>query len=250
MKKLTIILSLSTAILFGCGKVNVTSNEIASVHFINAAPGSTTHNVIVDDINQTGSSLVFRGATASYLNLAVGSRSIKIRSNNPSLPVDYVTIGESFANNTASTIVTYDVLATPTSNLKYVRFTDDLTTPKAGFIKVRYLPLAIGVPNSDITYLRTSNILPILPDSVTVPNINYIGTTPTAATIADLSKFYEIPAGAYTIKIKAAGTQTVLTSASFSTAIAGVPRGIYTLYGTGNIPASIGFGWSLMRNYP
>ena len=57
MKKLTIILSLSTAILFGCGKVNVTSNEIASVHFINAAPGSTTHNVIVDDINQTGSSL-------------------------------------------------------------------------------------------------------------------------------------------------------------------------------------------------
>jgi hypothetical protein len=86
----------------------------------------------------------------------VGSRKINLRSNSLILPVDYVTLpGENFADNTTSTFITYDVLTTPTSTLKSVRLSDDLTTPKQGFIKVRYLPLANGVASSDITLLRT-----------------------------------------------------------------------------------------------
>lgn len=249
MKKLSILFAVVTIALIGCGKVNETSNTIASAMFINAAPGNTTHNIIVDDLSQTGTALVYR-ASSQYLNLAVGSRKINIRSNNVALPVDYVSlISENFVDNSASTYVTYDVLATPTSSLKSVRFADDLTPPKLGFIKVRYLPLAIGVPTCDVTFLRTSNILPLLPDSVTISNLSYVGNSPTAAQIADLSKFIEIPAGAYTIKQKMAGTQSVITQVSINPSIAGVVRGIYTFYGTGNVPI-IPLTLNVARNYP
>jgi hypothetical protein len=249
MKKISILLASAAIVFMSCGKVNVTSNTIASAMFINAAPGNTTHNIIVDDLSQTGTALVYR-AVSQYLNLAIGARKINMRSNNLALPVDYVSLSsESFADNTASTYVTYDVLATPTSSLRSVRFSDDLTTPKTGFIKVRYLPLAIGVPTSDVTFLRTSNVLPIPPDSVTISNLSYIGNSPTSSQIADLSKFIEIPAGSYTIKQKIAGTQTVLLQVSTTPAIAGVVRGIYTYFGTGNVP-SVPLAINVARNYP
>ena len=222
MKKLSILFAAVSIVFMGCGKENVTSNTIASAMFINAASGITTHNVLVDDINQTGTALVYRAAS-QYLNLAVGSRRITLRSNSVALPVNYVSLsGENFADNTASTYVTYDTLANPSSTLRSVRFTDDLTTPKAGFIKVRYLPLANGVPTSDVTFLRTSNVLPVLPDSVTITNLSYIGNNPTAAQIANLSKFIEIPAGTYSIRQKVAGTQTLILAANLNTSIAGV----------------------------
>ena len=249
MKKLSILFAAASIVFVGCGKENVTTNTIASAMFINAAPGNTTHNVIIDGISQTGSALVYRAAS-QYLNIAVGSRKINLRSNNVALPVDYVNLdAQNFADNTASTFVTYDVLATPSSTLKSVRFSDDLTTPKPGFIKVRYLPLAIGVPTSDVTFLRTSNVLPLLPDSVTISNLSYIGNNPTAAQIADLSKFIEIPAGTYSIRQKVAGTQTLILAATLNTSIAGVFRGIYTVYGTGNVP-TVPLTLNVARNYP
>ena len=249
MKKISILFAAASIVFMSCGKQNVTSNTIASAMFINAASGNTTHNVIVDNISQTGTALVYRAAS-QYLNIAVGSRKINLRSNNVALPVDYVSLNDqNFGDNTASTYVTYDVLSTPTSTLKSVRFSDDLTTPKSGFIKVRYLPLAIGVPTSDVTFLRTSNVLPVLPDSVTISNLSYIGNNPTAAQIADLSKFIEIPAGTYSIRQKVAGTQTVILAATLNPLIAGVFRGIYTVYGAGNVP-TVPLTLNVARNYP
>jgi Domain of unknown function (DUF4397) len=248
MKKLSILFAVATIAFMGCGKENVTNNTIASAMFINAAPGNTIHNVIVDEISQTGTALVFRAAS-QYLNIGVGSRKINLRSNNLALPVDYASIQENFSDNAASTFVAYDVLASPTGTLKTVRFNDNLTTPKAGFIKFRLLPLAIGAPAVDVTYLRTSNVAPIPADSITVTNLNYIGTSPTTSQIESLSAFTELPAGNYTIKIKLAGTQTVLTSAAFAPTIAGVPRGIYTFYTTGNIP-TVPIALNVARNFP
>lgn len=237
MKKLSILFASGVLLLMACGKTNVTSNDAASALFINAAPGSTTHNVLVDDVNQTGTALVYRAASL-YLNIKEGARKINLRTNNPALTTDYVTLtGESFSNNTASTFVTYDILATPTSGLKSIRLYDDLTTPKAGFIKVRYLPLATGTALSDITFLRTTNILPALPDSVTVSNQDYIGPQPLVATLATLQKFIEIPAGGYIVKQKLAGTQTVIATLSTGTItspIGGIYRGIFTIYSAGN----------------
>jgi Domain of unknown function (DUF4397) len=246
-KKISIFIA-AAILLWGCGKENVTSNVVSTAMFINAAPGNTTHNVILDDIGQTGTALVFRAASP-YLNVAVGSRKINLRSNNLALPVDYANFQENFTDNAASTFVAYDILASPTGTLKTVRFNDNLTAPKTGFIKFRLLPLAIGAPAIDVTYLRTSNVMPIPADSVTFSNLNYIGTSPNAAQIETLSNFSEIPAGNYTIKVKLAGTQTVVSSANFAPTIAGAPKGIYTFFFTGNLP-TVSYALNVARNFP
>ncbi len=237
MKRLFIIFACAALLTTGCGKTNVTSNDAASALFINAAPGASTHNVIVDDINQTTTALVYRGASL-YLNILPGSRKINLRTTNPLYSTDFVTLpAEGFTNNSASTFVTYDALATPTSSLKSVRLSDDLTTPKPGFIKVRYLPLAMGIGTSDVTFLRTTNVSPALPDSVTISNQDYIGAQPLVATLTALQKFIEIPAGGYIVKQKLAGTQAViatLSSGTITLPIAGVYRGIFTIYAAGN----------------
>jgi Domain of unknown function (DUF4397) len=246
-KKISIFIA-AAILLWGCGKENVTSNVVSTAMFINAAPGNTTHNVILDGIGQTGTALVFRAASP-YLNIAVGSRKINLRSNNLALPVDYANFQENFNDNAASTFVAYDILASPTGTLKTVRFNDNLTAPKTGFIKFRLLPLAIGAPAIDVTYLRTSNVAPTLADSVTVSNLNYIGTSPTTSQIESLSAFTELPAGNYTIKVKQAGTQTVLTSSTFAPTIAGAPKGIYTFFATGNLP-TVPLALNVARNFP
>jgi Domain of unknown function (DUF4397) len=246
-KKILICIS-SISLLWGCGKVNETSNLVSTAMFINAAPGNTTHNVIIDGIGQTGNALVFRTAS-QYLNIGVGSRKINLRSNNLALPVDYAILQEDFKDNAASTFVAYDVLASANGTIKTVRFKDDLTAPKTGFIKFRLLPLAIGTPAIDVTYLRTSNIAPIPADSVTVTNLNYIGTNPSTSQIESLSTFTELPAGNYSIKLKQAGTQTVLLTAPFAPTVAGSPRGIYTFFTTGNLPA-VPLALNVARNFP
>jgi hypothetical protein len=250
MNKRMIIFIAAATMFWGCGKENVTSNTISTAMFVNAAPGNTTHNVILDGISQTGTALAFR-AVSPYLNVDVGSHKIDLRSNNLALPTEYAKLEESFTDNSASTFVAYDTLTSPTGKFRTARFNDDLTSPKVGFIKFRVLPLAIVGPSSiDVTYLRTSNVAPILPDSVTISNLNNIGTSPTSAQIENLSKFAEIPAGNYTIKVKVAGTQTLVTSAAFAPTIAGAPKGIYTFFYTANLVPSITYGLSVARNFP
>jgi hypothetical protein len=246
-KKISIFIA-AVILLWSCGKENVTSNTVSTAMFVNAAPGNTTHNVILDGISQTGTALVFR-ATSPYLNIGVGNHKIDLRSNNLALPTEYAKLEESFTDNKASTFVAYDTLTNPTGKFKTVRFSDNLTAPQTGFLKFRLLPLAIGAPAMDVTYLRTSNVMPTPADSVTVSNLNYIGTNPTAAQIESLSNFSEIPAGGYTIKVKLAGTQTVLSSTTFSQTVAGVPKGIYTFFLTGNLP-TVNYAVNVVRNFP
>ncbi len=248
-KNISVIIFITT-LFCGCGKENVSSNVISTAMFINASPGNTvtTHNVIIDGVGQTGTALVFRGAS-QYLNIGVGDRKINLRSSNLALPVDYATLNENFVDNSASTFIAYDLLATPTGTLKTVKLKDDLAAPKTGFLKFRFLPLAIGAPAVDVTYLRTSNVAPILPDSVTVSNYNYLGSNPTATQLNSISNFVEIPGGTYSIKVKIAGTQTVILAASSTSAIAGAPKGIYTFFLTGNVPTT-SLALNVVRNFP
>ena len=257
MKKISILFAAASIIFMGCGKENETTNTISTAMFINAAPGITTHNVIVDDISQTATALVYRAASP-YLNLAVGSRKIKIRSNNLALPVDYISFpNENFENNRASTFIIYDTLTSLNGTLKSIRLSDTLTPAPDGTIRVRFIPAAVNAPTSDITFLRI-NIMPN--DSVTITNQNYIGSSPSNTQIALLSRYFQIPGGNYIIKQKAAGTQTILASTpdprivptpagSFITSIAGIFKGNFTVYSTGGargLPLSIGFA----RQFP
>ena len=230
MKKL-IGISISTLLFIGCGKnIDYSGADFSAATFINASPSGAIFNVVVDNINQTATSLVYRAST-SYLNVRPGARNIIFRSNNPSKTVDYITLsGENFETNKAATFIAYDTLLTTTGILKVVRLKDTLTAISDGQIKVRFVPLAVNASAVDITFLRTT----VTPnDSVTISNQSYIGGTPTAARVNEVSRFLQIPGGNYTIKQKIAGTQTVLTSNAITTTVGGIYKGYFTVYSTG-----------------
>ncbi len=242
--KLFFYIMIAAVLFSSCGKENVYSNDFAAVTFLNASPRTPSINVLIDTIDQTGTGVAYRSASLP-LNVRPGSRNIVLRTPNLLVPGTFITYAtfpaENFETNTSSTIVNYDTSANGTGPLKTFRLTDNLTTPTAGKIKVRFLPLGRSITPLDVTFLRTSNTA--TPDSVTITNQTYVGTTPNTAA---LSAYMEIPAGNYTVKLKTAGTQTVLAT---TTLVSVVNKGIFTVYTAGGIPG-FSLGLSSFRQFP
>lgn len=254
MKILLGIISLAV-LLISCGKENEFSTDFSTATFINAAPGTASINVLIDTIDQTGNGVAYR-STSGALNVRPGTRNLLLRTANTLLPagnfIKYAGIdGQVFESKKAYTYVSYDVPAPGTNALKTVRFTDDFTLPTAGTIKIRFLPAGFTAAPVDVTYLRTSNAqMPVFTaDSVTVSNISYLGNNPADATLAALSIYRELPAGNYTIKVKNAGTQTVLGSVSLNTIFAGVNKGIFTVYSAGGV-GTFAYTINAVRQFP
>ena len=216
--------------LTGCGKeINYTTN-FASANFINASTSVTNSaprpgiSIFVDTLAKSASVIAYRGSTG-YLGIEPGSRKLELRTNTTPTAVLFNAAAESFEVNKASSFIIYDTLSTTNTSLKVLRLNDDLSLPTAGNIKVRFLHLANNAPAVDLTLVRTS----VTPnDSVTLTNRSYIGASPVAST---LEPFATIPQGAYTLKVKLAGTQTVALTASLSSLNAA--NGIFTLYAAG-----------------
>jgi len=235
---------LISAVIISCGKDNEVSNDFSAAAFINAAPGAAPSlNLYIDTFLQT--SIGFK-ASSGYLSFGSGNSNIQLKhSGDLRTFIDLSTQG--LFTNTAQTFIVYDTISTDNPTLKSIRLNDTLTLAPAGFIKVRFIPLAPLAPAMDVTFVRTS----VTPnDSITFRNRSYIGTSPD---ILSLSAFTTIPLGAYTVKLKEAGTQNLVgPSTNFSIAnLAGVAgiTGISTIYVTGgvqNLPLSLG----LFRHYP
>lgn len=217
--------------LTGCGKENNYTTNFASAVFINASPSVTNVsprpgiNIFVDTLAKSASVIAYRGNTG-YLGIEPGSRKLELRTNTTPTAVLFNADAASFEVNKASTFVIYDTLSTTNTSLKVLRLNDDLSLPTAGNIKVRFLHLANNAPAVDLTLVRTS----VTPnDSVTLTNRSYIGATPTASA---LESFASIPQGAYSLRVKLAGTQTLaLTPVTLSSL--NVANGIFTLYAAG-----------------
>lgn len=237
--------------VLGCGKSNEYSPESSAAMFVNAAPGATTiFNVLVDNVNQTTNSILFK-ANSAYLNILPGPRSVVVQSNNVAFPVNFSNLSnENFTNNTASTFFIYDTLLIQNGTLRTLRLIDNLSNAKDGFIKIRFIPLAPNANVSDVTFLRTS----VTPnDSITIPNIAYVGNNPSVSGLETLSKYTEIPGGIYTIKTKNAGTQVVTATATSANLpivlFGGVYKGTFTYYSNGTAK---GFPLAIngFRQYP
>ena len=236
-------------LLASCGKENVFSNDFGTVQFVNASSSTPTGgiNVFVDTMRQTASGLAYRG-TSGYLSVRPGDRNIQLKSNNTA-STQFFQSTESFPTNQAYTYFIYDTLATGSNNLKVLRLRDTLTVPPIGSLRVRFVNLALNSGPVDITFLRTG-VTPA--DSVTVSSVNYVGANPTTSDLSMLSGFRTIPLGAYTVKIKNAGTQTVRASANFSLSQlsgTGNQTGIVTIYAAGTTqgqPLTL----NLIRHYP
>jgi hypothetical protein len=239
---------LISCVLISCGKDNTFSNDFSSAAFINAAPATAASipslNVYIDTFLQTS---VAYGGTTGYLSLNPGTRKLQLK-NSANL-VTYVDLGsEGFSTNTASTYVVYDTISVANPTLRVMRLSDTLTLPPAGFIKVRFLHLAPRTGPLDVTFVRTT----VVPnDSITFSNLTYAGATPN---VQALSTFTSIPLGAYTIKLKNAGTQTVIGTSTTIASLANLAgaaglTGINTIYLTGGA-AGAGLAFSRMRHYP
>ncbi|HCY89400.1 MAG TPA: hypothetical protein DHV17_03980 [Chitinophagaceae bacterium] len=115
---------------------------------------------------------------------------------------------------------------------------------------MRFLPLAKFAPAVDVTLVRTS-VTPA--DSITFFNMGYIGENPTQAELDALSSFRSMPIGNYALRMKLAGTQTLIAAPlSLSAATltgTGGSTGISSLYIAGTAkeqPLSVG----IQRHYP
>jgi hypothetical protein len=218
-------------LLTSCGKENEFNTDFGSILVVNASPSAaittapaTTMNVYIDTLIRTSAPLAYRGNTG-YLAAPTGSRTIQARPSG-NATVNYVNLTNQQVNfNSASTVFIYDTTTTSSNSLRSVRLTDDLSFPASGQVKVRFLHLAVNAPAVDVTLLRTSSSTP---DSVTLANQSYIGATPNAAS---LSAFAGIPSGIYSIRVKAAGTQTVVLQSTGVNLSA--LNGIYTLFAAG-----------------
>lgn len=256
MKKLLGI-TLAGLVLAGCGKEATYSNDFGSATFLNVvpfsppAPGSSaiTMRVFEDTLMRSASGISYRGSSG-YLAFAPGTKTIQLRSSADLTTVFAEATDQAFEFNKASTYLVYDTVNNSTGRARIARLNDTLTPPGAGFFKIRFLPLAKLAPAVDVTLVRTS-ASPA--DSVTFFNRGYIGETPTQAELEALSAFTTLPLGTYSVKIKAAGTQTLIFPAASlsSTTLAGTGgiTGISSLYIAGTVkeqPLSVG----ILRHYP
>jgi hypothetical protein len=218
-----------TILFASCGKVNDFTNDFGTVLVLNASPSAATAattamNVYIDTLIKTSAAVNFR-SNSGYLAASIGPRTIQTRPNN-NAAVNYINLtNQQIDFNKASTLVVYDTLTATSTSLRSVMLTDDLSLPASGQVKVRFLHLANTAPAVDVTLLRTSAVTP---DSVTLTNRSFIGSTPNAAA---LSAFSGIPSGTYSIRVKLAGTQTVVLTPV--TANLSALNGIYTLFAAG-----------------
>jgi hypothetical protein len=229
MKQLFNILTIGTAFLFAsCDKeaLELTAQSSASVAFIHAAPtlpplpGTTAPavDILVDDLLSNGSRRLTYGFVSAgggvgnggaYMPITPGSRTIKVSPD--SGKTNFINATLQFDAKKAYTVVAYDTLAASgAQTLRAVQLTDDLTVPSGTNVHVRFLHLAPLAPAVDITLLRTSPST----DSVTLSNRTYLGATPNATA---LSTFAPIPGGTYTIRVKLAGTQTLVATFALGT---------------------------------
>lgn len=238
MKKILSIALISSVFIASCKQDLEKPADWTSVALIHASPVAATNpsdtlHLFVDGAryNSTG---VLYNTNSTYLPVLAGTKNFDIRRGGASTSsADYAKYVNSFSYNLerggAYSFFVYDTTTGATaSDAKVLRLKDDLTLP-GNNSNVRFLHLAPKAGAVDLTLLRTS----VTPnDSVTISNKSYIGATPNETTLAT---FTGVPRGTYTAKVKTAGTQTVLTSATVTlTNGADVTQGrIVTLYITG-----------------
>lgn len=219
MKKLLniVLLGSAIAVLPSCKKeaLDLNPDANAAVAFIHASPGSPAVNVLIDNqviiVNTNAARTISYGTVSAgggggtggaYTTVLSGAREVKVSPDSGRNNV--VSTSLTFAANKAYTVAVYDTLpVSGTAALRAVQLTDDLTPPTGTNVHVRFLHLAPLAPAVDLTLVRGANV-----DSVTLSNRTYLGATPNATA---LSAFAPIAGGtAYTLRVKLAGTQTVV----------------------------------------
>lgn len=214
-------------LLTQCKPYEIPFEKFASIAVTHTSPGTPGMDVLVDGkvtsiarINYNGSTRTNLAGISVYLPVLVGSRTIVM--SNDSAKTNIFSTSKEYSEGKIHSIYAYDTLLN--GKVRFMTLNDDLTLPSGTNAKVRFLNLAPLQASVDVTFLRTS-AAPM--DSVTLSNFAYAGASPNTAL---LEKFTSLPGGSYTIKLKNAGTQTVVLSAT-STML--TPGRITTVFASG-----------------
>ena len=220
MKKIFGFALATMAIATSCKEEFEQPQDYSSFAVIHASPVSTvgadTLNVYVGDAKYTSTAIPYLTASfGPYLPVLSGSKTVNIRRKTSDSTLYVNAIDQIFEPGAIYSYFVYDTTTSATGQAKVLKLKDDLTLPQTTptpEAKFRFLHLAPRQAAVDVTYLRTSATPN---DSITVSNKTYVGATPDESA---LSAFMNVPKGIYTIKVKAAGTQTVLASLALTAA--------------------------------
>ena len=271
MKSFLIVLAGLSFSIVSCNKEE-TPKTYSSINYIHAAPGESSFQIFTDTVGPVNTPGVAYAAATGYIGIIPGSRNICLE-NRSVTPVKVFAnfTGENIKAGKAYSYFLYDTATV--KGLKTLRLEDDLTLPAPGMTRVRFLNLAPNAQPMDVTLVRgtqldtsstsTQKLAFVAIDSVTIPNQTYVGNT--TPDIAALSAFKAItgvtgnPIGKapnisgltdffrnnrYTIKLKTAGTQTVLAQ-TVTTLMAGR---IYTIFARGTAKGQA-LGITIAQNY-
>jgi hypothetical protein len=256
------IITASVVFITGCKPDEyLPEKDFSSFLVSNATPGSPTVDVLVDGKVVSSARLAYNTTTISqtgagtlYIPVLAGQHTIALSRDTGKT----ASIADFTGNFETGKIYSYFMYDTVVSGkAKLLRLTDDLALPAAGMVNVRFLNLAPNAGAVDVTFVRvtsfddTTTVRPagvrtyVATDSFTISNKPYAGnnpdadaltrfssiTAPTSAAIVKALGFASVPAGnknnRYLVKVKAAGTQTVLKQVNDVNLVAGR---IYTLF--------------------
>lgn len=175
----------------------------ASVMAVHASPDAPAVDLLVDNVI-AGSGLAFPNNTG-YLNVAAGSRTIKVNASGTSITVID-------ANVSVTGGMTYSVFAVDSlAVISAVVLADDLTAPAAGKAHVRFVHLSPNAPAVDIA---------VQGGGVVFPNKAF----------KEYTAFTPLDAGTYDLEVRLANTTDVVLPLSGITLQAGK---IYTVFARG-----------------
>jgi len=200
--KLSGKLALVALTVFGLGACSdddpIAPAQTAEVRVMHASPNAPNVDVLVDDATVL-TNVPFRAASA-YLEVASGSRRIRVRATGTTTTVIDATV--SLGTGGTFTVIATGLLA----GIQPLVVVDTLTAPAAGQVKVRVVHAAPAAGGVDVY--------------VTAPGANLATATPVLTNVPfrGVSNYLTVPAGQYQIRVTPAGTKTVAIDATVTLA--------------------------------
>lgn len=252
MKKKILLYAISgIVVLISCKKnetiLTTPDNNMAFVSFTNANSSSKTLTILVDQKQVNPTAIAVNSTMLGvYGGFPSGSRALLVRdAATTTTPVDLYNANINLEPGKAYSFFQYGELTA--GSLKGILLNTDITPDHAGNAKVRFLNIANGAtaPAFDFVMVRRegttekdsvvlfSNVTPLA--KATTPDIAALSVHKLVAGNKAANSTPGVPVSSYNLKVKIAGTNTVVTS---STGVTIVPGRNYTYYVRGNYPTA------------
>ena len=204
LKFLTLLLA-ATAMTAACDDDDNTGPEgEARVRVVHASPDAPDVDVLVDD-SPVLTDVPYL-ATSDYLEVAPGSRNLKVNAAGTATSV--IDADVNLVDGTDYTVIASGLAA----EIEPLVLEDDSSEPAEGLARVRAIHGAASAPAVDIY--------------VTAPDADLTAETPalTNIVLGDVADYIEAPAGDYQVRVTTTGTKTVVIDSGTLTLESGQVR--------------------------